>query len=175
MTFCLSLCGVFAGKGIWIDTGHQVWWKPCNLSQTRKWWLAHAHAYTEAHHLHNTSEVSLWFNLSLITVAFLMNKLPNLDIAVYPKNFHDSSDICPMGFIYFIQICEISHRTFGPRHRKCPICPMIFMNTDIGYLFNTLRLRQMTAIFQTIFSNGFSWMKMYEFRLRFHWRLLLRF
>ena len=34
--------------------------------------------------------------------------------SVYLKNFHDSSDICPMGFIYSIQICEISHQTFGP-------------------------------------------------------------
>ena len=31
---------------------------------------------------------------------------------------------------------------------------------------------KMAAIFQTIFSNAFSWMKMYEFRLRFHWSLL---
>ena len=30
---------------------------------------------------------------------------------------------------------------------------------------------KMTAIFQTTFSNGFSWMKMYEFRLTFHWSL----
>ena len=52
--------------------------------------------------------------------------------AVYPKNFHDSSDICPMGFIYSIQICEISHQTFGLRHQKYPTCPMIFMNTDEG-------------------------------------------
>ena len=49
--------------------------------------------------------------------------------AVYPKNFHDSSDICPMGFMYSIQIREISHQTFGPSHRKCPTCPMIFVNT----------------------------------------------
>ena len=49
--------------------------------------------------------------------------------AVYLKNFHDSSDFCPMGFWYSIQICEISHQTFGPRHRNCPMCPMIFMNT----------------------------------------------
>ena len=34
---------------------------------------------------------------------------------------------------------------------------------------------QMAAIFQTTFSNGFSWMKMYEFRLTFHWRLFLGF
>ena len=30
------------------------------------------------------------------------------------------------------------------------------------------------AIFQTIFAIAFSWMKMYEFRPRFHWRLLQR-
>ena len=31
------------------------------------------------------------------------------------KNFHDSSDICPMGFAYSMQICEISHISqFGP-------------------------------------------------------------
>ena len=38
--------------------------------------------------------------------------------------------------------------------------------------FNTLRLRQNG--YQTTFSNAFSWMKMYEFLLRFDWRLLLR-
>ena len=48
---------------------------------------------------------------------------------VYPKSFHDSSDICLMAFIDPIQICEISHQTFGPSHRKCPMGPMIFMNT----------------------------------------------
>ena len=52
-------------------------------------------------------------------------------LTVYPKNFHDSSDICPMGFMYSIQIREISHRTFGPSHRKCPTCPMIFVNTAL--------------------------------------------
>ena len=33
---------------------------------------------------------------------------------------------------------------------------------------------KMAAIFQTTFSNAFSWMKMHEFCLRFHWTLLLR-
>ena len=37
-----------------------------------------------------------------------------------------------MGFMYSIQICEISHQTFGPSHRKCPTCPMIFVNTADG-------------------------------------------
>ena len=35
-------------------------------------------------------------------------------------------------------------------------------------------LNKMVTILQTTFSNAFSWMKMYEFRLRFHWSLLLR-
>ena len=34
---------------------------------------------------------------------------------------------------------------------------------------------KMAAILQTTFSNIFSWMKMYEFRLRFHWSLFLSF
>ena len=49
------------------------------------------------------------------------------DGTVYPKNFHDSLDICPMGLIYSIQICEIPRQTFGLR--KCPMWPMIFINT----------------------------------------------
>ena len=33
---------------------------------------------------------------------------------------------------------------------------------------------KMAAIFQTTFSNAFTWMKMCEFQLRFHWSLFLR-
>ena len=33
---------------------------------------------------------------------------------------------------------------------------------------------KMDAISQTPFSSAFSWMKMFEFRLRFHWNLFLR-
>ena len=40
---------------------------------------------------------------------------------------------------------------------------------------NTLRPRQMAAISQTTLSNPFSWMKVFEFRLKFHWSLFLRF
>ena len=42
--------------------------------------------------------------------------------------------------------------------------------------WNTHRSRdKMAAISQKIFSNAFSWMKTYEFRLSFHWSLFLRF
>ena len=53
-----------------------------------------------------------------------------------PKNFHGLSDICLMGFINSIRNCEISHQTFGSSHRKCPTCPMIFVNTGIITLLN---------------------------------------
>ena len=33
---------------------------------------------------------------------------------------------------------------------------------------------KMAAVFQTTFSNAFSWMKMYKFRIRFHWSLFPR-
>ena len=33
---------------------------------------------------------------------------------------------------------------------------------------------KMAAIFQTTFWNGFSWMKMFEYRLKIHWSLFLR-
>ena len=41
-------------------------------------------------------------------------------------------------------------------------------------VLNSLRPRQMDAISQTPFSNAFSWMKMFEFRLKFHWNLFPR-
>ena len=45
----------------------------------------------------------------------------------------------------------------------------------VEIVFNTLRPRdKMAAIFQTTFWNAFSWMKMYQFRLRFHWSLFPR-
>ena len=40
---------------------------------------------------------------------------------------------------------------------------------------NTLTPRPNGAIFQTTHSNPFSWIKIFEFRLKFHWSLFLRF
>ena len=50
-------------------------------------------------------------------------------------NFHGSSEICLMGFIYSIQNWEICHQTFWPSLGKCPTCRMIFVNTDIFIIF----------------------------------------
>ena len=49
-----------------------------------------------------------------------------------------------------------------------------FLNPGVAHVVNTPRPGKTAAIFKTTFSNAFSWMKMYEFRLRFHWSLFLR-
>ena len=51
--------------------------------------------------------------------------------------------------------------------------PIILVLCYLHFL-NTLRQRKMDAISQTTFSSAFSWMKMFEFRLKFHWNLFLR-
>ena len=55
-----------------------------------------------------------------------------------------------------------------------------FTRTKHHQLWNELKKihwgwHKKSIILQTIFSNAFSWMKMYEFRLRFHWSMFLRF
>ena len=46
---------------------------------------------------------------------------------------------------------------------------------EVKNAFQLINRNKMAAIAQTTFSNKFSWMKMYQFRLRFHWNLFLRF
>ena len=51
--------------------------------------------------------------------------------------------------------------------------PLVITATTATYLPHWGR-GKMAAIFQTTSSNAFSWMKVYEFRSRFHWSLFLR-
>ena len=73
----------------------------------------------------------------------------------------------------------------SPHRRETFPCHNIIMsNHCLGTLpskhqsnhrtINSLRPRQMDAILQTPFSNAFSCMKMFEFRLKFHWSLFPR-
>ena len=55
----------------------------------------------------------------------------------------------------------------------CYICDMWMLHSD--WFLTHWGRDKMDAIFQTTFSNGYSWMKMYEFRIKFHWSLFLRF
>ena len=71
---------------------------------------------------------------------------------------------CPPPYDYYINLVLISIMS----HRW-----------TAGLLWYRLSLThwgrdKMAAISQTIFSNAFSWMKMFEFWLKFHWSLFLR-
>ena len=46
--------------------------------------------------------------------------------------------------------------------------------TEISCFLTHWGRDKMDAISQTSFSNAFSWMKMFEYRLKFHWSLFLR-
>ena len=54
-------------------------------------------------------------------------------------------------------------------HLRLPQCGFLWHN------LNTLRPGKIAAISQTTVSNRFSWTKMHEFPLKFHWSLFLRF
>ena len=67
----------------------------------------------------------------------------------------------------------------GPVMRKMIQCDDVIMDLDIGIdinldIINTLRPRLNRRHFADNISNRLSWMKIYEFRLKFHWSLFLR-
>ena len=58
----------------------------------------------------------------------------------------------------------------------CGIVPgKIPFHLELMFYLIPLPLDKMAAISQTIFWDAFSWMKIFEFRLRFHWSLFLMF
>ena len=66
--------------------------------------------------------------------------------------------------------CKTDMKIMGNQSRECIL---LVISTTKQTQLNSLRPRQMDAIFQTTFSNAFSSMKMYEFLLKFHWSLFL--
>ena len=55
----------------------------------------------------------------------------------------------------------------------CGLFGVTIIGINAGMLLTHWGRDKMDAIFQTTFSNAFSWMKMFEYRLKFHWSLFL--
>ena len=73
----------------------------------------------------------------------------------------------PLNHIY--SNLKIHHVSYGLEHEMEESLPW---RLDILFIILTHWSRdQMDAISQTIFSNAFSWMKMFQLRLKFHWSL----
>ena len=67
--------------------------------------------------------------------------------------------------------CRINGRVAGDlRHHDAHVTPLNWLSRNPCCLTHWGR-DKMAAIFQTTFSNAFSWMKMFKLRLRFHWSL----
>ena len=66
----------------------------------------------------------------------------------------------------FFKVPKMFQRKTKPSRDNDSECSMPYLLTLWGR-------DKMAAIFQTTFSNRFSWMKMYGFRLTFHWSLFL--
>ena len=54
-----------------------------------------------------------------------------------------------------------------------PVVISAFLLICLWFEQQNVNFNSRTAVFQTTFSNGFSWIKMHEFRYKFHWSLFL--
>ena len=74
-----------------------------------------------------------------------------------------------------LKLIHVSKRgPVGSERTRANVINLIPNARDLTEYFLTHWGRDnMAAIFQMTFSNAFSWMKMYELRLRFHWSLFL--
>ena len=73
-------------------------------------------------------------------------------------------------------LSSVRTRTIHLKEITLEMALKIITKTHLGITHLThWGLVKIVAISQTIFSNAFSWMEMYEFRLQFSWSLFLRF
>ena len=67
---------------------------------------------------------------------------------------------------------NVGYQFCWPLHKWLPKCPKFRLPTLVLCLTHWGR-DKMDAILQTPFSTAFPWLKMFEFRLKFHWNLFL--
>ena len=80
--------------------------------------------------------------------------------------------------IYYYLLVTLSYKKITDRVKTLwpnPVVTTIWGGPpqSLSSSFNTLRPSQVAAIFHTTYWNAFSWIKIYEFRLKFHWNLFL--
>ena len=69
---------------------------------------------------------------------------------------------------------ELAPSVYYRSHNGISFC-IILQCWHYTWLFTHWGQDKIAVIFQTTFSNAFSWMKMHDLRLRFYWNLFLRF
>ena len=117
--------------------------------------------------------------------VFYIRKLPNFcKMSAYrlrPRDISKRYHIQAMTtfisiMICHINVCVLSLTGLGTYTNVCVLVISALHCIIEGKCYICLThwgCDKMVAIFKTTFSNGFSWMRMYEFRLTFHWSLFL--
>ena len=115
--------------------------------------------------LHLHSRLSTWFSSDWAKTTARRDET-HLSLAIWCvlyKKFYG---------IFFIHWHTVNNTTVVFRRLKADAL-VYFVCNHRQYLTSWGR-GKMTAVSQTTLSNAFSWVKMLEFRLRFHWSLFLR-
>ena len=114
-----------------------------------------------------SSYVFLKYLLGVVFGRWILKELENGFFCLFWGGGLVSSTILPIKYVHGFMLC------FAVLVASVLVNPCDTLTFTHQWL-NTLRRRQMDAISQTTFSNAFSWMRMNEFRLRFHWSLFPR-
>ena len=108
---------------------------------------------------------------------FLKSKISKVEASWYIMIIFPSTKETPvLKHLIFILICLLMHCISTAKWKTgfSSVLTMEIRQSHVEPLTHWGR-DKMTAVYQTTFSNAFSWMKIGEFRLRFHWSLFLWF
>ena len=123
-----------------------------------------------------TQNMFAYYLFLLCPIVLKCCRRDNSDIGVtrakFNNDFLTELDIMDKMSFYKILISDKSWRGGRSYIATAPesnYADPVYGVATICHQVRWLRWDKMDDIFQTTFSNGYSWMKMYEFRLRFHW------
>ena len=115
--------------------------------------------------------ICIW-KIIFIVFVFVFEKSENLYLYL-KKNVFEPSPVTDMQF-FNVSTSNPSNPVLHPIGLAPTRWQAIIWNDDrLVYWVLHWGRDKMADIFQTAFWNGFSWMKMYEFRLKSHWNLFL--
>ena len=161
-------------------------WLTCHWTQKpAQYYSIFANDILKCNFLNDNLCILIWNKLRLVLGILLYN-----DPVPYPTMHHFVTEMCTCVHISATKWCTVGylsnvlwdlwHGSIGCQPDE-PLASLVTTNTIINVYGSLVVIMlthwgrdKMTAVSQTTLSNAFSWLKMLEFRLRFHWSLFLR-
>ena len=153
-------------------------------ANVRKWTALLRVCYCFVSNMNWNNRISIWQVLRLTwhdnnasEQCMISNSPQNSEIFIQ-QNFLETT-ICNFAHFRRLNVCIIKTSSFTtflkPTHKKQSYVYVIQTLRSLHHQMSQNLTHwgwdKMATIFQTTFSNAFSWMKIYELWLRFHWRL----